>query len=424
MKHAKNISIVVAGLLIGFVLFKFMGGSRPPVAMAPAVEEGSTAYYIDLESQTFKPSVIAYGEVEPSDEISVSAEVNSTVISVYPDLKEGQILPAGTEVIKLDQTNIKLDLIQAQANLTSTKLGREQTLLQQKNLETTLISTRERLELQEQEYQRLENLAKNGNVSSSDLDTQKQSILSMQAELNSAETELELIPLTLAMTDAEIENLEASVKQKQLDLENTVIVLEETRRIGEVNISEGSYITMGSTLFTASNPNDYEVEAKVSAKQYIRTIGPKVEFSDMSAIIQPGDQNAIQIDGQPVRASEGMDSSTRMMGIITEFSVPVSMSVRGLYVEVILKGAEEAFWVVPRSAIHQDKIYLISDENTLVTEPVEVLFYQDDYAIIKDEPSNHRLIISSLSPAVVGMKIDGVLQADALSKMTATLTSQ
>ena len=423
MKNVKNFSIILAGLVLGILVFVFMGSNRAAVNKAAPEDKAAAAFYVDLSAQTFKPFIVAYGDVEPRDEITVSSEVSARVVYVHPDLKEGQILKEGTEVMRLDQTSIKLDLIQAQANLKSKQVSREQTLLQQKNLKDTLAVARERLKLQKQEYNRLANLAKSGNVSSSDLDTQKRSTLSVQAEVDSTELDLELIPSTLAMTDEEIKNLESIVEQKKIDLANTVITMQKSWRITDVSVSEGSYVSTGTALFTTSSPNDYEVEARVSSNQFVNVLGPNTDFTKTSATVSPLTKQAIKLAGQPLRASEGLDSATRMMGIVVAFRVPVELSVRGLYTEVKIFGPEQSLWVVPRSAIHQGQLYLIGDDNTLKTEPVDVRFYQEDYAVLQQAPSSQRVIVSNLSPAVIGMKIDGTLQKSAMTQMAQTLTS-
>ena len=423
MKHVKNIAIVVAGFLIGILVLKTMGASRAPVGQIAAEDNGTAAYYIDLQQLDFRPYVTAYGTVQPATELDISAEVSGTVSYVHPNLKEGQVLPAATVVLKIDQTDIKLDLVQAQANLKAKQISREQTEMESKNLQTTLDSAKQRLALQQQEYKRLENLAKNGNVSNSDLDSQRQTILSTQSEVDSDQLQLALVPSNLQMIDAEIDNLQSIVEQKKRDLARTEIKLEEDRRIGTVDVSVGSYVSVGSTLFGASSPYDYEVEAKLSGSQFVKNLGRDTQYEDMSATVRPAEESAkVSIPAQPLRLSEGFDSTTRMLGIVVGFNVDIPVSLKGLYTEVIIKSKQQSYWVVPRSAIHQQQIYLINDDDTLLIEPVEVLFYQGDYAVLSAAPSKLKVVVSSISPAVSGMKLSGTEQPSVFQTMSEKLT--
>ena len=70
------------------------------------------------------PHVEAYGTARPGRTWRAVAEVKGRVVMVHNDLKSGSILPAGTVVLEIDQTDYELtttrltaDIAQAKANL-------------------------------------------------------------------------------------------------------------------------------------------------------------------------------------------------------------------------------------------------------------------------------------------------------------------
>jgi len=91
--------------------------------------------------------------------------------------------------------------------------------------------------------------------------------------------------------------------------------------------------------------------------------------------------------------------------------------IKGLFVEVHLLGAARPdSLVVPRSALHDNHLYLVNDQNRLVIKKVQVKLYQPEFAIVsnKQEASNDgianhllavgdSIIISDLVPAIEGM---------------------
>ncbi|WP_428240576.1 efflux RND transporter periplasmic adaptor subunit [Gynuella sp.] len=425
MKHIKNIAIMVAGLVIGVLILAVMGASRSPVGQAVEVDDGTAAYYINLQPLNIRPYVVAYGTVQPTTELEISAETSGTVSYVHPNLKKGQVLPAGTVVLTIDPTDIRLSLVQAKANLKAKQISRQQAELEKENLQSNLNAAKQTLALQQKEFKRLENLAQNGNVSSSALDSQRQVILSTRTEVSNAELQLALVPSNLEMIDAEIDNLKSVVEQKQRDLERTEITLQADRRIGEVSVSAGSYVAVGSKLFSVSSPYDYEVEAKLSDTQFVQNLGRDTGFADMTATVRPSETSAKNaVPAQPLRLSEGFDTTTRMLGIVVGFNVEVPVSLKGLYTAVTIRAPLRNYWVVPRSAIHQRQVYLVGDDDTLLIEPVDILFYQGDYAVLAQSPSHHKVIVSSLAPAVAGMKIAGTEQRSVFQAMSDTLTRQ
>lgn len=62
--------------------------------------------------------------------------------------------------------------------------------------------------------------------------------------------------------------------------------------------------------------------------------------------------------------------------------------------------------MIPERALHGDKIYLVSDNNTLNIMPVTVLFRRDGkVAINGDLSAQQQLIVNDLLPAVSGMEL-------------------
>ena len=71
--------------------------------------------------------------------------------------------------------------------------------------------------------------------------------------------------------------------------------------------------------------------------------------------------------------------------------------------------------VVPVSALHQGRIYVVSDDNRLEVRQVEVNFTQGSFAVLqRGIKPGERIVISDLSSAVPGMLLD--LQDDQKSK--------
>ncbi|WP_315982108.1 hypothetical protein [Aliamphritea spongicola] len=57
-----------------------------------------------------RPTVTGYGEVEPDILLDVRAEVAGKVVYVHPQLKQGVLLPAGTLVVQIDDSDYVLAL--------------------------------------------------------------------------------------------------------------------------------------------------------------------------------------------------------------------------------------------------------------------------------------------------------------------------
>ncbi|OQY50428.1 MAG: hypothetical protein B6230_06360 [Desulfobacteraceae bacterium 4572_89] len=85
-----------------------------------------------------------------------------------------------------------------------------------------------------------------------------------------------------------------------------------------------------------------------------------------------------------------------------------------MYVEVELRGQPiPDRFVVPRSALHEEKIYICTPENRLKIKPVKIEFQMEDMAVLSTGvEQGERLVLSDLIPAVEGMLLKPVPALD------------
>ena len=76
-----------------------------------------------------------------------------------------------------------------------------------------------------------------------------------------------------------------------------------------------------------------------------------------------------------------------------------------MFVEVELRGKpREARIVIPRSAVHLGRVYLVDGDSRLVTRPVKVDFTVGDDVCLSDGLGpGDRLVLTDLIPAIEGM---------------------
>ena len=87
--------------------------------------------------------------------------------------------------------------------------------------------------------------------------------------------------------------------------------------------------------------------------------------------------------------------------------------VKGLFVRVTIEGPPlDGQRVVPRSAVHDGRVFVANAENRLETRTVRVRAFQRDLALIADGLDfGDRVVVSDVSPAVEGMLLDPVVDS-------------
>jgi hypothetical protein len=131
-------------------------------------------------------------------------------------------------------------------------------------------------------------------------------------------------------------------------------------------------------------------------------------------------------DAEFVRFSDSVDVETRTIGVVVAVDNPMSLIrpglrpplTKGMFVKVLIAGHVQADRIVlPRTTIHEGKVYLVDADQRLRIQPVSVLFNQGPLSIIGEGlEAGQSVVVSDLVPAVSGMLLqtsnDVQLQAD------------
>lgn len=415
--------VVALGVITLIVVTKL----RPSAEVKPLEDRSKIVKVISLEQKNVAPLVIGFGKINPKFEWKAIAEVSGKVVYRHPDLNKGNVLVAGTEVLRIDPLDYELKLAQAEADLGSSKTQLAKVDLEEKNIRNTLKIEKNRLAISKKEVSRKINLQKKGLTSQSDLDQQNQSYLAQQKVVLDIQNQILLLPDERKVAQAMVKVNQAKLEEAQRSLEKTSIILPTDVRISEVDIEVDQVVNLQQTMFIAHGIKTMEMEAQVSIHD-MQTLAQSVKAFELS------EQGIPNIDSLPlianiqlssgrfhaewqakvVRISETVDPNQATVGVILEIEQnyrdlkPNSLPplVNGMFVKAIIEGEASLHWTIPESALHGDKIYLLNKQNKLTILPVNIEFRRDNNIIISgDLEQGDRLILNDLLPAINGMQL-------------------
>ncbi|TKF30860.1 efflux RND transporter periplasmic adaptor subunit [Enterovibrio norvegicus] len=425
--------VLAIGILVLVVAIK----TRPDIPVKPAQSKARPVDVLTLSQQTISPVVTGFGRVTPKLTWQAIAEVNGKVIYRNPALEKGSILPAGTELLRIDPTDYQLAVAQAQADVSAKQARLAKLDLDSSNLKTTLNIEKRRLALSKDELTRKKNLRQKGLTSQSDLDTEQQAYLSQQTRVQDLESQLKVLPDERLITEAELDASQLALTQAERDLEKTHVVLPVNSRIAEVNIEKDQFVTPQQIMVVAHGLEAVEVDAQVSIHD-MQTLfdslnaAPSNDPSDMpsgnghlarltaNVALSSGSFNQTW-SATVARLSDTVNLNQATVGVILEIPLNLSSSesdaatqnplaalpslVNGMFVQATIEGQPVAHWVIPEQALRGDKVYLM-EEGVLAVEPVDVLFrHGDRVAIAGDLKDGQQLVVNDLLPAVPGMAL-------------------
>ena len=414
------LAVGVIGLVVAINL-------KPDLPTKPAGDRARLVDTVSLEQQLIAPLAVGFGKVVPKVEWKAIAEVTGQIVYRHPDLEKGQVISAGTVVLKVDPLDYELKLIQAEADLKSSQTSLAKLNQEEDNLNQTLKIEKNRLVISNKELQRKQDLRKKGLTSQSDVDLQQQSVLSQQKLVLDIANQITVMPDDKRVAEAVIKVNVSKVKEAQRSLDKTIITLPRSMRIAQVDIEQNQVVNLQQEMIVAHGINIMEVEAQLSIHDMQTLASSFTQFPrDAAGIPTPYEapiKASIQLNSgslnlswpaKVARISETVDENQATAGIILEIGQDYSALqpssatplVNGMFVKAEIEGLANLSWVVPERALHGDKVYLMNDSQRLQVVNVEVLYRRDNQVVVDGElHAGDKLILNDVLPAIEGMLI-------------------
>lgn len=242
-------------------------------------------YYVN--SLKYESTDDAYVE---SDIIQIAPRVSGQIIEIY--IEDNQKINEGDLVAKIDDTDYKIKLEQAQAVY-------EKALYSQKVAKAKLSAINSEINLAKKDLERYKNLYKAGAVSQQTLDSAQTKYDNTKARLLAAEEDI-MSSGNNKVADADIKALKAQRDQAELNLNYTNIKAPNTGTVTNRNIEKGKYVQVGQPLF-AIVPDKIWIEANFKENQ----VGK----------MKVGQEVTIKVDAYPNKKFKGkIDSIQKASG--------------------------------------------------------------------------------------------------------------
>lgn len=184
--------------------------------------------------EDLRPTATAWGNLRAADTWVTVAEVQGEVIWRHPDLEAGRLIPAGTEVLRIDPADYELALAQSQSDLAALAAERAQLTAEAANTARILDLERARLELADADLTRTRSLAEQGTVPQSRADEAERATLLARRTVAGLENTLALIPPREARIAAQVARSEAAIERARRSLERTTLTTPFDLRVTDV----------------------------------------------------------------------------------------------------------------------------------------------------------------------------------------------
>ena len=389
---------------LGVAAILYSGTVRSDAAPKETVSQSVPVRVITMAEVDLVPRVTGYGVAAPAREWRAIARIEGTITDASPLLSSGSFVPAGTVLLQIDETDVRLTLAQLDAQMAALAVKDD-------TLNANLALSRADLALSQNDLQRQQDLQAQGVTTQTALDQAARAELTARAKVTDIENQL-------ALNDAERAVLLTQRASAARSLEFTSVAAPFDVQIRSVEADLGQYVGRGAVLFSADGTDVAEITAQFAFGQMgplIRSLGPDESVLDLTAQVRLSQADRVIVwPAKVARVSDAIDARTQSARIVVRVDQPLEQAVAGqrpplrrdMFLEVELSAPSRKALVAPSSAIVEGQALVVSTDSTLELRQVDVAYTFDGLAVIAGGlAAGDKLVVTDPSVAVPGMAV-------------------
>ena len=417
-------------IALGLAAAAWMIATAPGPAQVENEAPALPVRVITVAARDIRPTATIWGNLRSANTWVAVAELQGEVIWRHPDLEPGRLIPAGTDVLRIDPADYELALAQSQADLAALDAEQAQLAAEADNSRRVLALEQDRLRLTETDLQRTRTLVAQGNLPQSRADEAERATLLARRTVAELENALALIPSREARITAQVARSEAAIARARRALARTTLTTPFDLRVTEVSAERFQSVAQGQVLVRGDDIASAEVVAHLPIGSFRRLVGnipPGITLADMmrdvpatqiDVTLSPLSDPSQEWSARVSRIEGALDGRARTVPVVVTVDDPYkgadpprrlplvpNMQVQLSFAGAPLKGAI----AIPEAALHAGMVRVVSADDLLELRPVTAAFGQDGRVIIAEGlVPGDRVVIDDIAPAIPGMELTPV----------------
>lgn len=399
--------LIVVPAALGLAAIFYSDQLRTLPEPTATARQPSLVRVITLEQTDLVARVRGYGTVAPARDWRAVARVEGEITEVADTLAPGNILPADTDLFRIDDSDLKLSLASIDAQISASKVKDE-------TLQLSLEISEADLALAEEDLRRQEQLNSQGVVTQSGLDASKRQALVSRTKMTDLKNQI-----TLNAAERDVLMTQRAAVERALSF--AVIRAPFDMRVTTVDADIGQFVNRGQALLSGEGIDAAEIAAQFPMGRIgplVRMAGDGAQITDLKArVTLPGSNHPVMWSATVDRMGEAIDERTQSAPLIVRVADPQAQSAAGkrpplrrnMIVEVELSAPQTKALVVPTEAIQNGVALVVSNEETLEKRPVQTGFVSGDITVVTAGLApGDTLVVTDPSIAIPGMAVKPV----------------
>jgi HlyD family secretion protein len=279
-------------------------------------QDGIVVNIEKIQKRDLQAIVSASGKIQPQRLVNISADTMGRVTDLK--VEEGQRVEKGQFLLQIDPRNLTTAYNQTQASLAAARSQMEQ-------LRVSIESNRTALKQAQDAYARQQQLWKGGLTTKEALDNADNQVKMRQADVNSAERQIETQRLRMTQEEAGLENAKLNLSKVRIESPITGII---TRR----NIEEGETVVIGTMnnagtqLLTIADMSVIEAQVEVDETDIPNvSLGQKAKITIDAKSGQSFAGHVVEIGNSPIQAAGSTSASQAtnfLVKVVVDGAIP------------------------------------------------------------------------------------------------------
>jgi multidrug efflux pump subunit AcrA (membrane-fusion protein) len=411
-----RIALVVVFLALGYGGYSMISGMRQPPAEIEVGEIALPVQGMHLQSEDVPILLRGYGTARARTRVSVSPEVGGLAIEIHPRLENGEIIPEGEILFRIDPRTYALRLEQAEAEIERLNAETARTHQQQQNDTRRLELSRRARDLADSEYRRVLRLLEENNVGSrSGVELAERTLTQAEDQVVALENALALYPLQLKELEVALKAARVARDMADLDLERTEVKAPFDARLEDVALERNQVVTPGMPVLTMVDDSLLELPVPLDSRETSRWFPFGNGGADMQsegwfaslpqdlavAVTWTENPSAYAWQGRLARV-ERFSAATSTVTVVIEVKNGDSGGaelVEGMFCEAAIPGkVARGVFRVPAEAVSHENTVFLARESRLRTCPVEVVHRQGAEAFIRGDFEAGAVLVTTRVP--------------------------
>lgn len=401
-QHALYAALV---LLLGGVIAGALAFSRSPAPREPSPPTGPLVRTQIVHRRDVEVRIDAGGTVKPCSKVRIVSQVSGRVVEIDPDLVSGGFFEAGEVLIRIDPTDYKLAVKQAEARLAQAKASLAAAKAEIAVLEAQFQDAKEDLARTQRLHQR-------DAATTREVDKARLAVEMTRAKLNAARARREA-------AQTKLQSAQLALREARLNLQRTTISLPLDGVVMEESVGVGEFVVASEPLATVYATDCVKIPVPLHASQLAWFDVPRRDDSAAGASGPVAKVTArfagerYTWRGRVRRIQARVDPRSRMVRVMVIVPDPFDPDdqrpplMPGMFVDVSIHGRTlEDVIPVPRTAVHRGQTVWIAEDGELQVRRVQIAWRDAQKVFIAEGlEEGERIVLTPLEIVTDGMKI-------------------